>query len=54
MALAWVRIEGPQIEGLASREARPVDYEGETPEQRRARRLERWTPVSLEALIAPS
>lgn len=45
-----LNVVGTEILELASGQARPVDFEGETPEQRQARRRERWTPVSLEAL----
>ncbi len=44
-----LNVVGADIAVLASREARPVDYEGETPDQRRARRRQRWTPTILEA-----
>ena len=43
-----LNVVGADIAVLASRAARPVDYEGESPDQRRARRRERWTPTSLE------
>jgi hypothetical protein len=39
---------GADIETFATRAAHPVDYDGETVDERRARRRERWTPVTLE------
>ena len=43
-----LNVVAADIAELARREARPVDYEGETPEERRRRRRERWTPVTLD------
>ena len=44
-----LNVVGADIAVLASRAARPVDYEGESADQRRARRRQRWTPTILEA-----
>lgn len=44
-----LNVVGAQVEDLADRQARPVDYEGETPAERRERRRERWTPLIVEA-----
>ena len=44
-----LNVVGADIAVLASRAARPVDYESETPDQRRARRRQRWTPTIVEA-----
>lgn len=44
-----LNVVGADIAVLANRDARPVDYDAETPDQRRARRRERWTPTILEA-----
>jgi hypothetical protein len=44
-----LNVVGADIAVLATRDARPVDYEGETPDERRARRRQRWTPTILEA-----
>jgi hypothetical protein len=44
-----LNVVGADIAVLASRVARPVDYDGETPDQRRARRRQRWTPAIVEA-----
>ena len=43
-----LNVVGADIGVFAGREARPVDYEGETAEQRLARRRVRWTPLTLE------
>ena len=40
------------IAPLADRAARPVDYEGESPQARVARRRERWTPLTLQVAAA--
>jgi hypothetical protein len=44
-----LNVVGADIAVLASRDARPVDYDDETPDERRARRRRRWTPTILEA-----
>ena len=44
-----LNVVGADIAVLASREARPVDYESESADERRARRRQRWTPTILEA-----
>ncbi len=44
-----LNVVGADIAVLASRAARPVDYDAETPDERRARRRLRWTPTILEA-----
>jgi hypothetical protein len=44
-----LNVVGADIAVLASREARPVDYESESADERRARRRQRWTPTTLEA-----
>ena len=45
-----LNVVGADIAVLASRDARPVDYEAESVEERRARRRQRWTPTILEAV----
>ena len=42
-----LNVVGAGIEVFADREADPVDYEGETLEQRTARRSQRWTPAAV-------
>jgi hypothetical protein len=44
-----LNVVGADIAVLASRAARPVEYDAETPDERRARRRQRWTPTILEA-----
>jgi hypothetical protein len=44
-----LNVVGADIAVLASRDARPVDYEAESADERRARRRQRWTPTILEA-----
>jgi hypothetical protein len=44
-----LNVVGADIAVLASRAARPVDYDGESADERRARRRQRWTPTTLEA-----
>ncbi|HXQ12951.1 MAG TPA: aldehyde-activating protein [Caulobacteraceae bacterium] len=43
-----LNVVGAGIGALAERPARPVDYDGETPESRAERRRQRWTPLVLE------
>jgi hypothetical protein len=43
-----LNVVGADVAVLASRDARPVDYEGESADERRARRRLRWTPTVLE------
>ncbi len=43
-----LNVVAADIISLASREARPVDYEDEAAATRLARRRERWTPLVLE------
>jgi len=43
-----LNVVGAGIGTLAERPARPVDYDGETAETRTERRLQRWTPLTLE------
>ena len=45
---AVLNVVGAGIDALANRPARPVDYDGETPETRTERRVQRWTPLTLE------
>ncbi len=45
--LGVLNVAGTDIEPFASREPDRIDYEGETLEQRNARRLERWTPCAV-------
>ena len=45
-----LNVVGADIAVLAGREARPVDYDGETPDERRIRRRQRWTPTIVEAV----
>jgi hypothetical protein len=45
---AVLNVVGAGIGPLAGRPARAVDYDGETPESRRERRRERWTPLTME------
>jgi hypothetical protein len=44
-----LNVVGANIAALAGRDARPVDYDGETPDERRTRRRQRWTPTILVA-----
>jgi hypothetical protein len=46
---AWsaINVRGLAIPGFEGRTAEPVDYEGETPEQRIARRKAKWTPTEI-------
>ena len=46
--LGVLNVVGAEIAAFAVREARPVDYDAETAEQRLARRRARWTPLTLE------
>jgi hypothetical protein len=43
-----LNVVGADIAAFAGRDARPVDYDDETPETRLTRRRERWTPLTLE------
>ena len=43
-----LNVVGAGIAAFADRPARPVDYDGETPETRTERRRQRWTPLTLE------
>jgi hypothetical protein len=42
-----LNVVGARIDDLARREAKPVDYDGETVESRQARRAARWTPAVI-------
>ena len=44
-----LNVVGANIAVLATRAALPVDYEGESADERRTRRRQRWTPTILEA-----
>jgi hypothetical protein len=46
--LGVLNVVGAGIAAIAARDARPVDYDDETPQTRLARRRERWTPLELE------
>jgi hypothetical protein len=46
--LGTLNAAGLQLEPLLSQAPKPVDYEGESALERRARRLARWMPVDLE------
>lgn len=43
-----LNVVAADIQSLAARDAQPMVYDSETPEEKRARRLARWTPVTLE------
>jgi len=45
---AVLNVVGMAIAALAAREARPVDYDSETPAARLERRGARWTPLVVE------
>lgn len=45
--LGLMNVVGGAIAHLADRAAVARDYSGDTPETRRARRLERWTPAAV-------
>ena len=45
-----LNVVGADIQALATREARPVDYEAETAAERIARRRAGWTPLAVETL----
>jgi hypothetical protein len=48
--LGVLNVRGVDLPGFEGREAQPMDYDGETAEQRLARRKERWMPaVYVEA-----
>jgi hypothetical protein len=47
-SVAVLNVVAADIPSLAGRDAEPMVYDSETPEEKRARRLARWTPVTLE------
>ena len=50
---AWyaiLNIRGVDLPGFDGRDPQPMVYDGETPEERTARRKARWSPATLTAL----
>jgi hypothetical protein len=48
--IAVLNVRGVDLPGFAGRDAQPMTYDGETPEQRTARRKARWSPATLNVL----
>ena len=45
-----LNVRGVDLPGFDGREAQTMTYDGETPEQRTARRKARWSPATLNVL----
>jgi hypothetical protein len=45
--IGTLNVTGTDLEGFAGRTAEPISYDGETDEQRLARRKPKWTPTIL-------
>ena len=48
--IAILNVRGVDLPGFEGREAQPMTYDGETPEERTARRKARWSPAALNVL----
>ena len=47
---AILNVRGVDLPGFDGREPQPMVYEGETPDERTARRKARWSPATIAAL----
>jgi hypothetical protein len=48
--IAILNVRGVDLPGFEDRAAQPMTYDGETPDERTARRKARWSPATLTAL----
>ena len=48
--IAILNVRGVDLPGFEGREAQPMTYDGETPDERTTRRKARWSPATLNVL----